>query len=294
MKALITGATGQLGSDLRTALENRGNEVMALARADLDITDDVEVARVLGVFGPAAVFNCAAFHNVEECEREEAQAAAVNVRAVKHLAVACAGVRATLVHFSTNYVFDGTAATPYAETDLPSPRSIYAITKHAGEHAAMAYAPGTLVIRTAGLYGLAGSASKGGNFVERMITRASAGEPIRMVADQLLSPTYTADLAAAVVEARLAGAAGVLHLTNAGACSWYEFTQAIVANAGLATAVEAVDTVTPPGAAQRPLNGVLACAAADAFGLAPLRPWDEALADYMGQAGLLAPGGQSS
>ena len=138
---------------------------------------------------------------------------------------ACAATGAKLVHFSTNYVFDGTSAEPYAEGDRPSPRSVYAISKLAGEHAALAYAPGALVVRTAGLYGMHGSESKGGNFVTRMLARAREQGSLRMVADQRLTPTFTADLARAVVEAVDADADGVLHLTNSGECSWHEFTR---------------------------------------------------------------------
>ena len=147
---------------------------------------------------PDAVFNCAAFHNVDLCEREEDRSFEVNARAVKRLAERCAERGAKLVHMSTNYVFDGTAPEPYREDDRPNPRSVYAISKLAGEHAALAYAPGALVVRGAGLYGLHGSASKGGNFVTRMVERAREQGELKMVADQRLAPTFTADLAAGV------------------------------------------------------------------------------------------------
>jgi dTDP-4-dehydrorhamnose reductase len=282
---VITGGAGQLASDLEIQLETQGHNVQRLARAELDVTDDAGVAARLS---PDAdlVFNCAAFHNVEECETEEKQAAAVNVRAVKRLAERCAEIDASLVHFSTNYVFDGTADDPYREDDLPNPRSVYAITKLAGEHAALAYAPRALVVRTAGLYGLAGSAAKGGNFVQRMAGRAKAGEAIKMVADQRLAPTFTADLAASVAEAVAAGATGLMHLTNAGECSWHEFTQAIMELIGVDVEVEPVKTTRPPGGADRPLNGVLALDAADRLGLAPPRNWRAALADYVDRAEL--------
>jgi dTDP-4-dehydrorhamnose reductase len=278
-RALITGGGGQLAHDLELALGDA--EVRRLDRDELDVTDHEATAEAFRAHRPGVVLNCAAFHNVEECERAEEEATAVNVTAVKRLAEACAEGGARLVHFSTNYVFDGRAGEPYGEDDRPSPRSVYAITKLAGEHAALAYCPGALVVRTAGLYGLAGSASKGGSFVERMLARAGRGEEIRVVADQRLSPTFTADLAAAVVEAVRAGAGGVLHLTSSGACSWHEFTVAIMAEAGIDYPVEPVATERRPGAAKRPLNGVLARERADALGLAPLRPWREALRDYL-------------
>jgi dTDP-4-dehydrorhamnose reductase len=187
---------------------------------------------------------------------------------------------------STNYVFAGDRPEPYAEDDLPSPRSIYAISKLAGEPAALAYAPGSLVVRTAGLYGLHGSASKGGNFVTRMVARAKEEGELRMVADQRLSPTFTADLAAALIEAEERGVDGLLHLTSSGACSWHDFTLAILEIAGIEANVEAVETTRAPGGADRPLNGVLARERADALGLTPLRHWRDALGDYMTRAGL--------
>jgi dTDP-4-dehydrorhamnose reductase len=204
------------------------------------------------------------------------------------MAQRCAETGARLVHLSTNYVFDGRRPEPYREDETPSPRSIYAISKLAGEHCALAYAPDSLVVRGAGLYGLHGSASKGGNFVTRMVARAREQGALKMVADQRLSPTFTADLAAAVLEAVDAGASGVLHLTAGGECSWLEFTEAIMEIAGIDVPIEAVETTIPPGGVDRPLNGVLARPAADAAGLAPLRHWREALEDYMRRAGLAA------
>ena len=284
-RALITGAGGQLGSDLSAVLAE-GGEVRAAGRADLDITDDAAVTAALADVSPTVVLNCAAYHNVDQCEHEEDRSFEVNARAVKRLAEGCARAGAVLVHFSTNYVFDGERAEAYAEDDRPAPRSVYAISKLAGEHAALAYAPRALVVRTSGLYGLHGSASKGGNFVTRMVARAREQGGLKMVADQRLTPTFTADLALAVAAAVEAGAEGVLHLTNSGECSWHEFTRAIMDRAGIDVPVEPVATQTGPGQTQRPRNGVLRSARAEALGLAPLRPWQDALADYMSRAGL--------
>jgi dTDP-4-dehydrorhamnose reductase len=290
---LITGGGGQLASDLAQLLQGQA-EVRAPSHAELDVTDDRAVASAIDALGPALVVNCAAFHNVDVCEREEDQAFAVNVRAVKRLAKRCGEAGAKLVHLSTNYVFDGDRPEAYGEDARPHPRSVYAITKLAGEYAALAYAPGALVLRTAGLYGLHGSASKGGNFVTRMVARAREQGALKVVADQRLSPTYTADLARALLEAVEVEADGVVHITSAGDCSWHSFTEAIVGLAGLHIKVEAIDTIVPPGGAQRPLNGVLARSRADQLGLSPLRPWRGALADYMSQAGLTADAAQPS
>jgi dTDP-4-dehydrorhamnose reductase len=281
-RVLITGGNGQLGSDLAEQLADRA-DVRALGRAELDIADGDAVARILTDTGADTVFNCAAYHNVDLCETEEEMSFRINAVAVKRLAQACSDRGARLVHFSTNYVFDGRREEPYAEDDLPSPRSIYALSKLAGEYAALAYADKALVIRGAGLYGLHGSGQKGGNFVTRVLARARAGEPIRMVSDQRLQPTFTRDLATAVIEAVDAGADGVVHLTAGGACSWLEFTEAIVEIAGMQIDIEAVTTAA--GGTDRPRNGVLARPRADALALTPLRDAREALEDYMQRAG---------
>lgn len=285
MRALVTGGGGQLAADLIWAL---GDGAVARTREELDITDIEVIHQALEETAPDVVLNCAAFHNVEVCEREPDTAWAVNVRAVRDLATACRQRGVRLVHFSTNYVFDGRRAEPYAEDDLPAPRSVYALTKLAGEHAALGWCEEALVVRTAGLYGLQGSASKGGNFVQRMLARAHEQGELRMVADQRLQPTFTADLAAATADALAREATGVLHLVAGGACSWLEFTEAIMDIAAVDVPIEGVATTIPQGAADRPLNGVLASERADVLGLGPLRPWRDALEDYMRRAGLAA------
>jgi len=281
VRALVTGGGGQLASDLQKLL---GDDAVSVSHAELDITDTAALDRIFEEVRPDVVFNCAAFHNLDVCEAEPDRAWEVNVRAVRELAL-----RAPyLVHLSTNYVFDGRRDEPYGENDVPAPRSIYAITKLAGEHAALAYSDHALVVRAAGLYGLHGSASKGGNFVQRMLARARETGGLKMVADQRLQPTFTADLAAALLDAVDRDATGVLHLTADDACSWHDFTVAIMEMAAVDVPVEAVSTTVPPGGVDRPLNGVLARPRADALGLPALRPWREGLADYMSRAGLAA------
>jgi dTDP-4-dehydrorhamnose reductase len=289
-RVLITGGGGQLASDLEELFEGRA-PVHAPTRAQLDISDDEAVRRTFDSVGPELVFNCAAFHNVEVCETEEDRSFAVNARAVKRLAQGCEAAGARLVHLSTNYVFDGRRDAPYSEHDAPSPRSVYALSKLAGEYAALAYCSRALVVRTAGLYGVHGSASKGGNFVTRMVARArESGAQLRMVADQRLSPTFTADLAAALVDGVEREAIGVVHLTSSGACSWHEFTVEIMRLAAIDVAIDAVATTIPPGGADRPLNGVLARPRADELELPSLRHWREGLEDYMQRVGLAAAG----
>jgi dTDP-4-dehydrorhamnose reductase len=286
VRALILGGGGQLASDLETRL---GAQARSYGHAELDICDEAAVSDAYAETAPDVVYNCAAFHNVEVCESEPEQAWRVNVEAVRRLAQR--GV--PLVHVSTNYVFDGRDAEPYSEDDRPNPRSVYALSKLAGEYAALAYGTRALVVRTAGLYGTHGSASKGGNFVQRMVARAREDGPrpaqLKMVSDQRLQPTFTADLADAILAAVAGNAEGVVHLTAEGACSWFEFTEEIVRIAGLDATLDPVTTTIPPGGADRPLNGVLARDRADALGLPALRHWRDGLTDYMDQAGLAAP-----
>jgi dTDP-4-dehydrorhamnose reductase len=284
---LITGGGGQLASDLEERLRE-GCRVSAPNRGELDVTDQAVLDEAFERVKPEVVFNCAAFHNVEVCEREEDRSFEVNARAVKRLAERCAATGAALVHLSTNYVFAGDRDSAYSEADRPSPCSVYAITKLAGEHAALAYCPRTLIVRSSGLYGRHGSVSKGGNFVQRMIGRAREQGGLKMVADQRLTPTYTADLAEAIVAAVERDVSGLLHLTNSGSCSWHEFTLAIMEVAGVDVPVEAVRTVRPRHGADRPLNGVLSCERALEAGVARPRSWRAALEHYMASAGLAA------
>jgi len=279
VRALITGGGGQLASDLAALL---GDDARAFTHEELDIRDEQALERAYREVEPDVVLNCAAFHNLAACEREPSRAWEVNVEAVRGLARR--GV--PLVHISTNYVFDGRREQPYGEQDLPAPRSVYALSKLAGEHAALAYGERSLVVRTAGLYGRHGSASKGGNFVQRMLARARDGGALSVVSDQRVQPTFTQDLAGVILQAVRSGAEGVVHLTASGSCSWYEFTRAIMDEVGVEASIEPTATSVGADGVDRPINGVLARPRADALGLAPLRPWREALRDYVHSAGL--------
>ena len=281
MRALITGGGGQLAADLQSRL---GDQAVSFSRAELDITDASQVDRAFDTAQPDVVFNCAAFHNLDQCEADPARSFAVNVEAVRNLALR----GAKLVHISTNYVFDGRRSEPYGEEDLPTPRSIYAISKLAGEYAALGYRDDSLVVRTGGLYGLHGSASKGGNFIQRMLARAQETGRLQVVSDQFLQPTYTGDLADALLQAVRRGVTGTVHLSAHDACSWHQFTEAIMQLAGVEVPVEPTHTVIAPGGIDRPLNGVLARPRADALGLAVLPGWRDGLERYMAEAGLAA------
>ncbi len=273
MRYLITGASGMLGRDLQAALA--GREVTALGRADLDVTDAAAVAAA--VRGHDVVLNCAAYTKVDDAETHEAEAYAANATGPANLAAACADLGARLVTISTDYVFDGRATTPYAE-DLPrDPINAYGRTKAAGEELALeAHPEGTYVVRTAWLYG-----EHGPNFARTMLQLAASRDTWSVVDDQLGQPTWTADLAAQLVAMLDADApAGIYHGTNSGEATWFEFARTVLEDSGLdperITPTDSSAFVRP---APRPSYSVLGHDAWAAAGLAPMRPWREALAD---------------
>jgi dTDP-4-dehydrorhamnose reductase len=277
---LLIGANGQLGTDLAALLEGPG--LITLTHRDLDVTDPIAVARTIAEVAPATVLNTAAFHRVDDIEADPRLAFLVNAVAVHHLARACARHGARLVHFSTDYVFGGIGPGPYREDAVPAPLSAYGVSKLAGERLVRQASPRHLVIRSAGLYGVAGSSGKGGNFVETMLRLAREGKPIRVVADQVLTPTYTADLADAVVRLlAVEPPGGIYHLTNGGACSWFEFARRIFALSGLHPDLAPTTSEAFGAAAQRPPHSVLVDTRLAALGLAPLRPWPDALRAYL-------------
>lgn len=268
MKILLIGKTGQLGGDI--VRNGAGHEIHAHDETTLDITVPEAVRAAIAEVRPDAVINTAAFHNVPKCETEPLEAFRVNCVAVRDLAVACREAGALFVTFSTDYVFGGEKRTPYLEDDRPAPLQMYGISKLAGELAALSSAPDhTVVIRTCGLYGITGAASKGGNFVDRRIADARAGGPLEMGCDQVVSPTWTGDLSRAVL--RLVGhpgrKPGIYHLVNEGECTWYDFTKEIYRILGLDVEVRPVDRKGLSGAMRRPLYSALANTKAKALGI---------------------------
>ena len=285
--AVIIGSNGQLGTDLTPALKQF--QVTGLTHADLDVTDGERARDVLTRLAPDIVINTSAFHKVDLCEDEPAPTFAVNASGAYGLARLAAELDFTLVHFSSDYVFSGFESTPRRETDLPAPVSVYGASKLAGETLVRAYAPRHYVIRTTGLYGVAGASGKGGNFVETMIRLGNAG-PVRVVDDQVMTPTATADLAAAVaslLERESAVAYGLYHITSGGQCSWYHFAKTIFELAGMRVDLTPTTTAESGSKARRPAFSVLDHGKWMAAGFAELRPWREALTDYLQAKGHL-------
>jgi dTDP-4-dehydrorhamnose reductase len=281
VRCALIGAAGQLGFDLARSFDLPGT-LVRLTHVDLDVLDAAAVARVLRELRPTHVVNTAAYNLVDRAEDERAAVSALNAGAVGTLAETCAALGATLVHFSTDYVFDGRRATPYGEDDAPAPLSVYGTSKLEGERLALTRCPGAFVFRVCGLYGIARSAGKGGaNFVETMLRMAREGRAIRVVRDQVATPSYTRDLAPKVWRVLARGGPGLYHLTNAGATSWYEFAREIFRLNGLSPSLTPVTAAEYGARAQRPAYSVLGHGRLAALGEDDLRPWPDALAAYL-------------
>jgi dTDP-4-dehydrorhamnose reductase len=281
MKILLIGKTGQLGGDI---LRNgAGHEIYAHDETSLDITVPEAVRAAIAELRPDVVINTAAFHNVPKCETDPLEAFRVNCVAVRDLAAACNEAGCRLVTFSSDYVFGGEKRKPYREDDHPAPLQMYGISRLAGEHAALSAGSNhAVVIRTCGLYGISGAASKGGNFVDQRIADARRGGPLEMGCDQTVSPTWTGDLSRAVLQ--LIGHSGlrpgVYHLVNEGQCTWYDFTKEIYRILALDIEVHPVDRKGLTGTMRRPLYTVLQNTRARELGVV-LPHWKDGLARYL-------------
>jgi dTDP-4-dehydrorhamnose reductase len=282
MKYAVLGSAGQLGRDLCPRLDG---DVSALTRAEVDLTRPESIRNVLLGQRPDVLINCAAYNFVDRAEGEPQAAFAVNAWGVRDLALVCRDLQCTLVHFSSDYVFglEEGRQIPYAEADPPGPLSVYGLSKLAGEYLVRALCPRHFVIRTCGLYGVWGSGGKGGNFVETILRLAGEGKPLRVVADQFCTPSYTVDVAQATTALLRTGRHGVYHLTNSGSCSWHEFARTIFALAGVAANLIPVSSQEYGAPARRPGYSVLKAGACESLGLPMLRPWREALAAYLEQ-----------
>ena len=281
MRILLIGAAGQLGQDLNPVLQKRGHEVVPVTHEQLEICSGEAVGEAVAGARPQCIINTAAFHRVDDCEDQAERAFAVNVTGVRNLAEAAEQAGATLVHFSTDYVFGGEKRAPYLESDLPQPLSIYAMSKLAGEFAARRYCTRHFVIRTCGLYGIGGSRSKGGNFVETMLRLAGQRKTIRVVADQMVTPTSTADLAERVLPLIESQRYGLYHMSSTGECSWYEFAAEVFRLAKVEADLQPTDSRSFGAKARRPAYSVLDNCQMRGAGIAEFRPWQEALAEYM-------------
>jgi len=303
VKIILIGANGQLGSDLVGALA--GHDVMLAVQpgatgqsdagsryVELDVGDPDQVQAAVASFRPDLILNTAAFHRVDDIERDARLALHVNAWAAQQMALICREADIALLYVSTDYVFDGAKRAPYVESDLPNPLSAYGASKLAGELLIRSAWRKHYIIRTCGLYGLAGSMGKGGNFVNTMLRLGreseQTGKPVRVVHDQICTPTYTHDLAQQIARLIETGRWGTYHATSDGQCSWHEFTREIFRLAGIRVEPAAITSEEINLPARRPPYSVLRNAGLQALGVDQMRDWHEALADYLKQAGALA------
>ena len=270
MKVLLTGSGGQLGQELVEILPQRGCEVVALTRGELDVADSGSVGEALETHAPDLIINSAAYTNVDACETEGEVAYKANALGPRNLAQHGERRGCEVLHISTNYVYDGTSDRPYEPFEPPNPISAYGRTKLAGEEYVRSLTNSWYIVRSAGVYG------RGRNFVRTMLRLGVERDALKVKDDEFISPTYAADLAEGIVGVIEGEHYGHYHLTNSGSCSWYEFAKEIFSLAGVEVEVVPVPGSEYPLPAARPSNGVLS-----ALGSPELRHWREALEDYL-------------
>jgi len=273
MRVTLFGASGLLGRELVRALE--GEAVSALCSRDADLRDLTRVAEVVRESRPDWIIQAAAYTDVDGCEEHRERARAINCEGAVHVALAAREVRSRLLFVSTDYVFDGTKSSPYETGDTRRPINVYGETKARAEERLLDLLPEVCIARTSWLFGHGGKC-----FPATILQLASTRPEISVVNDQRGSPTYTRDLALALVELCRKEAQGLVHITNAGDCTWYEFAKEIVREAGLTTVVKPVTTVEFPRPARRPAYSVMSAASLQRYGV-EMPNWQDALQRYL-------------
>lgn len=280
-RVALFGSRGQLGVELKSEFTARGYEVAGFDRSMVDITDTAAVERTVASVDPALVVNAAAYNQVDLAESDPVTAFQVNALAVRNLAIACRNSDARLVHFSTDYVFDGQAGRAYREEDLTRPIGAYAVSKLAGELYARAYLDTPLIIRTSGVFGPGGIDTARGNFVELMLRLAAKNDPIRVVEDHVASPTYAPALAARTVDLVERGTHGIFHIGGGSPISWFDWAAKIFEAAGVNPPLKPTNEREFRTPARRPKYSALSNAGIEALGLAPMPSLDSAIREYL-------------
>lgn len=281
MKAIIIGANGQLGSDLVKHFLARNIDTIPMTHHELQVENFESVQNVISSSKPDVVVNTAAFHVVPKCEESPMQAFQVNALGALNVARATEKIGAVNIYFSTDYVFDGSKRTPYLENDRPNPLNVYASTKLLGEYNTLNYCSRGLVLRVSGLYGQVPCRAKGGNFITMILKSAQEKPEVRVVDDEILTPTPTREIAEKTLEFLEAGASGLFHLTSEGECSWFEFTRTIFETLNISTPLRACSFRDFPMIVNRPTYSVLENAKAKSLGLPNMRHWRESLVEFL-------------
>ncbi len=280
-RVIIFGGGGQLGIELCREFERRAWQVGRFERQTLDVTDGQAVEQAVGGAEAEVVLNAAAYNQVDIAEKEPLAAFQANALAVRNIAMACRQAGVKLVHYSTDYVFDGTKGTSYLESDPTHPLGAYAVSKLAGELYAQAYLDDALILRTSGVFGPGGMFTPRGNFVEVMLRMAKNNQPIRVVMDHVASPTYAPALAhrtADMVERKFSG---LYHMGGGEPVSWYDYARLIFDLADMTPSLQPTDEREYRTAARRPKYSALSNAKADAAGIEPMPPFREAVQAYL-------------
>jgi dTDP-4-dehydrorhamnose reductase len=280
-RIVVFGSSGQLGVELSAELTRREYEVRGFERAALDICDGEKLERALAEFDPFAVFNAAAYNQVDVAEREPLAAYESNALGVRNLALACRQSDARLIHFSTDYVFDGNLGRPYVETDATHPLGAYAVSKLAGELYVQAYLERPIVVRTSGVFGPGGLRTARGNFPELMLRLAREGKPLRIVEDHFASPTYAPPLASRAIDLLERDLEGIFHIGGGEPISWFEFARLIFEKAGIAANLTPTNEREYRTAAKRPKYSALENARMRAHGIPPMPPLVQAVEAYL-------------
>ena len=280
MKLAIIGSNGQLGTDLYEVLSTE-NAVEGLTHADIEITDIDNVKKILSALKPQIVINTAAYNLVAEAEKYPDEAFLINAIGTVNLARVCRDLGIKLVHYSTDYVFDGNKPTSYAEADEPNPLNVYGITKLSGEYFARNYCDQAYVIRVSGIYGKVPSRGKGGNFVTAMLKLAKEQKEVRVVNDEILTPTPTYYIAKNTASLIKTDHFGLYHMSCEGEVSWYEFAKVIWETLALKTPLTAASVKDFPSTVKRPLYSVLQNENLEKLGINQMPGWKEALVEFL-------------
>jgi dTDP-4-dehydrorhamnose reductase len=282
MRVAILGALGQLGSDLVRAFQNRSDEVIPLDMNDVDISKEFQVSKVIDNIRPEMIVNTAAYHNVEKCQENLVRAFAVNSIGARNLAMLSLKYDIFLIHISTDYVFDGLKRRPYIEKDRPVPINVYGNTKLSGEHFVESIANRYLIMRTSGLYGENPCREKGGmNFVDLMIHLAQNRDQVRVVDNEILTPTSTVELTRQIIKIADNELNGLCHATAEGFCSWYDFAKEIFRLMHIETPLHVASPHEFPQKVPRPNFSVLENKILKDKKLNVFKPWQEALEEYL-------------